>query len=178
MEIQKILEAVEEKNLSIKDIDIDKLVPNRIDGIIIAIVDDEMQLHLDKDVTGEGWRKWKNRQGGIFYKDLKNWFHKKEHGKYVLLSGDNDDIIIARLIDENETEVFNTLKLIGGKIKDKPYMVFKTIKKGENLNQTHRYIEEIEEDMTSEHNLILPNYIASEEAHTDSGLLNKTLFED
>jgi len=178
MDIEKILDAVEEKNLSIKDVKIDELVPNEVDGIIIGLVDNELQLHLDKDCTGAAYVKWKNGRGGIFYKDLKNWFHNKNHGQYVLLSGEDDKITIARLIEEEEVTVFDTLKLIDGKIKDKPYMRFRTIKLGEKLVKSDRYIEESKEEMISEHNLILPNHIASGEASTDSSGSNVSLFDD
>ena len=60
MDIEKILDAVEEKNLSIKDVKIEELVPNEIDGIIIGYIDNELQLHLANDITGERYRKWKN----------------------------------------------------------------------------------------------------------------------
>lgn len=178
MDIEKILEAVEEKNLSIKDVKIEDLIPNEYEGIIIGYIEEEIILFLAKDITGERFKKWKKTRGGVLHHDLKNWKANKSHGKYVLLSENKDIVTIARLIEDNEVKVFDTLKLIDGKIKDKPYMLFRTVKKGEKLTKSDRYIQESDEEMDSDHKIIIPNHISSdEEGSTESGR-NVSLFED
>lgn len=183
MDTEKINEASSEKNLSVKSVEMGELVPNEVDGVIVALVDienedrKEFQIHVEKDFTGEKWKKWRNNRGGIFYKDLKNWYYNKEHGKYVLI-GENGETTIARLIEDYEIEEFKTLKLIDGKIKDKPYMVYRFVREGEKLTKSDRYIEESAEDIAFEHNLIISNYIASDEANVNPGGINVSLFDD
>ena len=178
MDIAKILETVEEKNLSIKDVKIKDLIPNAIEDVIIAFINDEVQLHFGKDLSGERFKKWKNGRGGVFYQDVKNWKNKKNHGNYVILNGNGEDRTIARLIEEEEVETFDMLKLIDGKIKDKPYMKFRVIGEGEKLTKSDRYIEKSNEDMASEYKIILPNHIASnDEVNTDQEG-NVSLFND
>lgn len=172
MDTKKILETVEEKNLFIKDVNIEKLIPNVIDNIIIYISDDKCILNLDSGFTGEKLKKWKKGRGGVFTKDVNKYLKEELTTKYVILE-DAKYKIIARLINEDELEKFNHLHIIDGKIKDKAYMKVRTVYNGEKLQKSDRYIEQI--DMNSDPKIIIinPNISSdSEENHKSISLFN------
>lgn len=179
MDVKKLLEAVEEKNLSIKDLKILNLVPNVVDDVVIGIPNGHVEAYLPKDMSGDRYKKWLKGRGGIFYRDLTRANSNRAHGKYVLLEG-NGSRMISRLIDDDEIELFSVLKLIDGKIKDLPYMTIRTLEEDEKLTSTQRYIKENDEEYNSEIRITIPNNdISSEEpedSEPDHG--NVSLFED
>jgi len=144
METDKLYQIACEKNLHIKDLKITEIVPNVIDNVIINIVDNKCEIYLPP-MTGIDYKKWKNGRGGIFSRDLIKYLLDKPYGQYVLLK-ENKEKKIIRLIEDDEIEIFETLKLIDGKIKDKPFMNLRYITKGESLTKSNRYIEHIEEE--------------------------------
>jgi hypothetical protein len=173
MDISKLLEAVEEKNLSIKDLQITDIVPNVIDDVVVTIKEQRCEKYLPHNMPGEKFGFWKKGRGGIFYKDIVKSLAGKTAGKYVLLEGDGKKII-ARLIEEHEAEIFYLLELIDGKIKDKPYMILRTIAEGEGLTKTERYIDQVVEE---EPRIIITTNISSNHEDNDNprGI---PLFED
>ena len=171
MENQKILDTIEEKNLSIKDLKIEEIIPNSIDEVIIVIINDELQIHLPNNMIKEKYQHWMKGRGGVFVNDIKN---KERNFHYVLLNG-QEEKIIARLIEKEEIEKFNNLKLIDGKIKDKPYMKLRILHEGEKLTKTNRYIEK-NDKMVKEPKIIIPNHISSKEDSDNHG--NISLFKD
>jgi len=167
-----MLDDVEEKNLSIKDLEISNIIPNVINGVIIGTrtATSNAEIYLPKDMTGERYKKWVQGKGGIFFKDVKRFMNNQPCGKYVLLEGNNQRII-ARLIEDIEFDVFNTYKLIDGKIKDKPYMILRSLKEDDELTTT-RYIHEVEEPAI--HEIIIETQPESEE----NEIISISLFED
>lgn len=133
-------EEMDLSDVKIKDLDLECLIPNNIDNVIINIKDSTCELILPHNMNNFEFQKWKNTKGGIFYKDVKSFCSNKPYGKYVSIQ-ETDHIKIARLISNEESPLFNTLKLIDGKIKDSEYMLLKVIKIGESLRNTNRYIE-------------------------------------
>jgi len=174
VEIQKILDTVQERNLSIKDLKMNEIIPNVIDEVVITISEKRCELSLPLDMTGEKYRKWKKGRGGIFYKDVLKVVENKSCGNYVLLEG-NGDRFIARLIEDNEIEAFNVLKLIDGKIKDKAYMKLRNIKKEQSLNTSNRYIEQNDE-VIDPIIVIETNHIASNSEGSDNQGKQVSLF--
>ena len=133
----------QDKNYSIKDLKIEELIPNNIDGVIVSINEDgRRQTNLPFTMTGERYNKWKQDRGGVFHKDVFLWIQKKEHGKYIFMESGNEKLIV-RLINDNELENFESRKLIQGKIKDKPYMIFKNLSEIEYVKEENGYIDEI-----------------------------------
>lgn len=171
MNNQKILDAIEEKNLIIKDLNLKQIIPNLIEGVIVTLVDEKLQLHMPSDMLEEKYQIWKKGRGGVFVKDIKN---KEKNFHYVILSGEGIRII-ARLIEEDEIERFNDLKLIDGKINNKPYMKLKIVREGEKMIKTSRYIEK-NDKMVQEPKIIITNHIASNEDSDNHG--NISLFKD
>lgn len=174
MEIQKILDVVEEKNLIIKDLEIKNIIPNAIDNVIISYDGEKCITILPNSMAGTNYKNWKNSRGGIFFKDVRNYFNSKKCGKYVLLN-DNGVKIIARLIEEYELDIFNTLKLINGKIKDKAFMKLKTIK-DDILTSTQITKDDIE--VENEPKIIITNENNSSASEDGDEQGNVSLFED
>lgn len=170
--MNNINEIIEEKNLHIKDIDVLELIPNVIDDVIIGNNNDHIEVFIPRDMTGDHYKKWINGKGGIFYKDINKAKLNKQHGKYILLEDDNKKII-ARLIEDDELEFFNRIKLVDGKIKDKSYMIIRRMKIDENLTTTDRYIKENEEDIPSDVKIIIPQNLGA----SDDNQGNSPLFD-
>ncbi len=167
----EILEAVDEINFSIKDLDIKDIVPNSIDGVLIAFIGEKCQIVLPDNVTGLSFKNWKNGKGGVFFNDVRNYFKNKKSGKYLLL--ENKEKHIIRLIEDEELELFNTLNLVHGKLKDKPYMNLRSIRNGEKLTS----IKSVKEEIKKESKIIITDNtpLASKDSE-DQG--NVSLFED
>lgn len=161
MEIRKLLEAIEEKDMSVKDVDIKDIIPNVIGEVVINVNEkNEGVLFIPSGMSGEKMKHWMKNKGGVLYKDLKKSINNQPHGNYVILK-DSESKYIARLIDDNELEAFSHLKLVDGKIKDKPFMKLRTIS-GEKLTESNRYIEQIYDEEMSP-TIIITNHIPSEE---------------
>jgi len=138
-------QEVDDNNLSIKDLNINEIVPNVVENVIIHVFDNRCQLNLPSNMTGFDFKKWKNGRGGIFSKDLNDFLFGKNDNQYVLLKSEKERKII-RLINDNENKIFEQLNLIDGKIKDKNYMVIRTLYNEEPLTKNNRYIEQNTEE--------------------------------
>ena len=107
-------------------------------------------------------------------------YHKgREHGKYLLIEG-NGERKIVRLIDDEEILLFQTLRLINGIVKDKPYMLLKKIESGEKLTGNEGYIKknsEYESIKNEEVININPVAIVIEDDH-DYNTSSISLFDD
>ena len=134
-------EHIEEMNDTITDVKLEQLIPNVIDDFIVTIFEQHHTISLPDHITGTQFKSWHQGRGGVFSKDVLKYTFKKTHGKYVLIQG-KDVNCVARLISEEEQEQFAELKLIDGKIKDRPYMILKKMQNGEKLTSTQRYINE------------------------------------
>jgi hypothetical protein len=135
---------IEEVNTDeIQDVRIDRIFPNVIDDVLVTIVDGHHTLFLPINFNGIQFRNWKKGRGGMFSKDVLNYSLNKSCAKYILLHTANLTCI-ARLIDEDEEELFRSLKLIEGQIKDKFYMILKNIENKSKLTSTFININERE----------------------------------
>ena len=112
----------------------------------------------------------------ILYKDLKKSLTNEPHGNYVLLEGDGN-IMIARLIEDEELEMFELLKLIDGKIKDKAYMRLRYIESEKTL-KSNRYIDKTDELMDSDPNIVINQIDISSEPEDSDNQGSVSLFED
>ena len=165
--MMNISEIVEEKNLHIKDIDVFELIPNVIDNVIIGNNNGHIEVFIPNDMTGDHYKKWINGKGGIFYKDINKAKINKQHGKYILLE-ENNEKIIARLIEDDELEFFNRIKLVDGKIKDKLYMNIRRVGIDENLTTIIRYKNENEEDILSDNKIIISQNLGTSDDNQNS----------
>lgn len=132
---------IDEIKITVKNIDIKKLIPNVYDDVIIDIRNGKHVLDIPSEMGGISFNNWVKTRGGMFNKDVLKWKRNKPHAQYVLIEGAGL-VSIARLINEEELLLFETLKLVDGKLKDKPYMLFKTLTIGTKLTTTERYIKE------------------------------------
>ena len=122
---------MEAEILTIKDMDMDQLIPNNIDGIIIYMEEGRLILEIPSSMTGEGYLRWRRGRGGVFFKDLKS-----RKANYVLIEGEGEKLI-ARIIEEDEEIPWD------GVIKDKKIMILKKLQPGEALTG-QKLIEEPE----------------------------------
>ena len=97
-------QEVDDNNLSIKDLNINEIVPNVVENVIIHVFDNRCQLNLPSNMTGFDFKKWKNGRGGIFSKDLNDFLFGKNDNQYVLLKSEKERKII-RLINDNENKI-------------------------------------------------------------------------
>jgi hypothetical protein len=149
-------------NYTIKDLSIKEICPNSIDNVIISISDDS-QYHMDLPSTmvGDSFKRWLQGIGGIFKKDIFNFLKGKPHGKYILMEGP-DERSILRLIEDEEFPDFELKHLVHGKVKDKPYMILRTLGPDQSLTNNQRYIlenpiiEEPEEEVSDENDNMPP----------------------
>ena len=131
----------DEVKITIKDIEIGELIPNVYEDVIINIKNGTHVLDIPSEMGGIAFTNWTKTRGGMFNKDVLRWKRGKKHAKYVLIEGDGL-VSVVRLIDEEDKLLFETLKLIDGKLKDKPYMLLKTVAAGQRLTSTERYIKQ------------------------------------
>jgi hypothetical protein len=142
---QKILEKITQ----VKDIQIGSLIPNTIDGVTIEVQDGRRQIHLPTTMDGERFLTWKKKRGGIFYKDVSSWLLGKVHGRYLEASGENT-LLILRIIDEEDLQLFQLKRLVHGKIKDQNVMILKNLLENDSLEDESEYIKEISFEDTEE----------------------------
>jgi hypothetical protein len=142
---QQILEKITQ----VKDIHIKDLVPNTIDGVVIQVIDNRRQISLPLTMNGEKFVTWKKKRGGIFYKDLFNWIKGEPYGKYIKASGE-DVLLILRIIDDEDLELFQLKKLVHGKIKDQNVMILRNLSENDILEEEPEYIKESGLDNTKE----------------------------
>ena len=118
----------------------EEMLPNNIDGIHINVEDGKRVINMPIMMTGEQFGRWNKGRGGVFSKDVFKWNKGDEHGNYVMLEGDGKKLIL-RLIEDENLEDFQMLKLVQGKLVDKFYMKLQDLSEPEEKNG---YIEENE----------------------------------
>jgi len=138
---EKVLAIVNEKKTSVTDLNLNQIVPNNIDNVILTISNNKCEMILPKSMSGNDFKRWKNNRGGIFSRDLINFTLNKPYGKYLLIEGNKEKAII-RLIEDDELDRFETLKLVDGVIKDKSYMILRHMNNQDSLIKTDIYIEQ------------------------------------
>jgi hypothetical protein len=137
-------------NYTLRTLEINEICPNFIDGVVISIEEGKRRLDLPPSMSSDIFKKWLDGKGGIFSQDISNFLKKRPSGTYILMEGEGERTIL-RLIDEEEFIAFETRNLINGKVKDKPYMTLKTLKKEESLTTSSRYVDvEISEGVDPE----------------------------
>jgi hypothetical protein len=139
--IKSVENTDEEVNYKLKDLKMSQLIPNIIDNYLVTILDGHHTIIMPSNITGMQFKAWSQGKGGIFSKDVLKHALNKKTPKYILFKTNELNCII-RIIEEDEQEYFESLKLIDGKIKDKPYMILKNLRSGEKLSNTNRYIDE------------------------------------
>ncbi|MCK9446485.1 hypothetical protein M0Q50_06400 [bacterium] len=152
---------------NITDINIKELIPNVIDNVIVTIRDNHHAIFIPTNMPGMELRAWYKGPGGIFSKDIKNYTLGNSTGQYIIIKN-NELNCIARLINEDEEELFNTLNLNHGKIKDKSYMILKCINENEKINSLQEYLININMNIEEE-SLIIESEVLPE----DDGLKEK-----
>jgi len=149
VKIKEKLSESEDKNLFIKDLSITDLVPQSFKYGVINIIDGKHVLFLDENVTGDKYKSFNKSNGGRFNNDVVKFTNNNNPGKYLLIEGNNERKIV-RLIEDEDLLLYQTLKLIDGIIKDKPYMILKNLNEGEKLTSSERYIKEINSEIADE----------------------------
>lgn len=145
MKIKEIpLTAFTEKGHSVEDLHIIDLIPNIMGNVTITERNGEHYLFIPPDMDSMKWKKWLQTSAGIFSKDFLAWLREKADPKYVMIKSATYKTAI-RLIDEEELETFESLKLINGKIHDRYYMHLKTVGINQNIHGHERYIKEKKE---------------------------------
>ena len=173
---KKILTPLEDFHETVKDISIDKLIPNVIDNFIITIFEDHHTIVLPLNITGSQFKTWNRGRGGVFSKDVLKYSLKKPHGKYILIKSKSLNCI-ARVISEEEEFQFKTMKLIDGQIKDRTYMIVKKIENEEKLTNTQRYINE--NDIEHEDNIYVSTLpVTSQDDDVDHHVGSISLFTE
>ena len=152
----KLTEKEKLDNLDIKDLDIENIIPQSFNGTIVAIVDDKHTIQLPLGMDGPKFKTFRKSNGGVFNRDVLAWKRGKEHGKYVFIEGHGERKIV-RLIEDDEMLLFQTLKLIKGIVKDKPYMLLRNLQPGDKLTSDGGYIEK----ENSEHEIEVPEMIVT-----------------
>ena len=145
MKKEKIPVTAIDLNLSVKDINIKEIIPNCIENVILSVEENKCMMDLPNNMSGNEFKRWKTGKGGIFATDVLNHANNKPTGKYLILEENNQKKIV-RLIEDEELDKFDNLKLISGKIKDKSYMFLKQVNDGESIIKTNRYIEQSTEE--------------------------------
>jgi hypothetical protein len=144
------IEIDEDINFNIKDLKMEQIIPNVIDDYLITIYDDHHTIIMPPNITGIQFKIWSQGRGGVFSKDVLHHTLNKNNSKYILIKS-KDLHCIARIISEDEKSLFESLKLIDGKLKDTSYMILRNLKNGDKLTNVNKYIEEKdivnEEDM-------------------------------
>ena len=138
-----------ENHIKVKDLSINQIIPNTIFDVTINIDNDHHTIYLPVNFNGDRFRTFKKSRGGMFSKDVLNFSRGFKHGKYLLILTDIEKMIV-RLIEDEEILMFQSLRLIDGIIKDKSYMLLKTLQRGDKLTSTKKYIEKINSDNNEE----------------------------
>ncbi len=145
---ENLIEKKNLKNLNIRDLSIEEILPQAFDGTVVNMIAGRHVLFLESEVTGDKFKSFRKSKGGIFNKDILDYSRGKESGNYVLIEG-GDERKIIRLIKNDELHIFKLYKLVNGKIKDTPYMTLRNLSSSEKLAGAGRYIKENREHETS-----------------------------
>jgi hypothetical protein len=168
----------ENHNLKVKDLSINQLIPNTIYDVAINIEKGHHTIYFPVNFNGDRFKTFRKSRGGMFSKDVLNFSRGFKHGKYLLILNDTEKIIV-RLIEDEEMSMFQSLKLVDGIIKDKSYMLLKTLQRGDKLTDTKKYIDKINSDDVEEvevMNVNLPVQSTVEDDH-DYTIRSISLFD-
>jgi len=133
----------------VKDLNIKDLLPIDIDGVTIEVRDNKRQIYLPAIMNGERFVTWKKKRGGIFYKDVFLYLNGHPTGKYVEASGENI-LLVLRIIEDDELELFQLKRLVHGKVKDQHVMVLKNLLETGKQEEDYEYNKEINLDEAEE----------------------------
>lgn len=133
-------------NYNVKDLSIEELIPNTFDNCIVTVFEGHHTLDMPPTMNGLVFSNWMKTKAGIFSKDVHRFMHNKPSGKYVLYEGYGKKFA-ARLINEDELLLFESLKLVDGHLKDVPYMILKDLKDDESFTNVKRYIQVSPDDI-------------------------------
>lgn len=137
----KLIQGItEDDEYTIKDLNIKQIIPNIVDNYLITILEDHHTIVMPSNVTGMQFKEWSRGRGGVFSRDVLYYSLKRKTGKYILIKG-KDIYCIARIISDEEQEMFNDLKIIDGQLKDIIYMLLRNLKIDDSLTNTNKYIE-------------------------------------
>lgn len=140
--IKQKLNESEDKSLSVRDLVISDIVPQSCKYGVIQILDGRHVLFLNETVNKDKYKSFNKSAMGRFNSDVVKFTNKKNPGKYLLIEGKGERKIV-RLIEDEDLLLYQTLKLIDGIIKDKPYMILRNLEEGEKLTSSKRYVKEI-----------------------------------
>jgi hypothetical protein len=173
-----IVKQNDPENLEVKDLQIKDIIPQSYNGTIITISEGYHTLLLPYGMEKGKFRTFRKSAGGIFSKDVLNYSRNKDHGKYVLLEGKGERKIV-RLIEDEELSIFDSLRLVKGILKDKPYMVLRNLGQDEKLTSTNRYINENSESEEVEETIaIVPHSIENVDDDYDTHTSSISLFDE
>ena len=161
----------EEEELVIKDLGITDLIPQAFKEITITLEGGSHCVNMADGMNQDKYKTFRKSKGGIFSRDALAYTRGKEYGKYLLIEG-NGDRKVVRIIEDEELLLFQTLKLINGIIKDKPYMLLKNLEEGQELTGTTEYIKKNseQEDLIEEEIMVYtPTSIELEDDHESVG---------
>lgn len=164
--------------INVKDLKMGELYPQSYNGTVITIMDGYHTLCLPDGMEKGKFKTFRKSAGGIFSKDLLNFSRNKEHGKYVLIEKKGERKIV-RLIEDEELTTFKHLKLVKGILKDKPYMVLRTLSENDKLTSAERYIKENSEELaTDEVMAVNPQVTASDDDDHETNGTSVSLFDE
>ena len=163
------MENLESDNFNVRDLSIEELIPNTFENCVVTIFEDHHTLDMPQSMTGMVFSNWMKTKAGIFSKDVHRFTNKKPHGKYVLYEGYGKKFV-ARLINEDELLLFESLKLVDGRLKDVPYMILKELGEEEVFTNVKRYIEVISEDIQDDAIIVQNHGSDDEETNTYSSV--------
>jgi len=140
MSTQELAQMEEMENNTIKDISIEEIIPNSIDGVVVNVIEGHHTIFLPMNMSGIHFKAWNRGKGGVFSRDVLDYSLNRKPAKYVLITGKLS--CIARLIAEEEELSFKTLKLVDGKIKDSSFMILRNLNEGEKLTSVQTYTDD------------------------------------
>lgn len=156
----------EDSNLSVKDLSMEQIIPQSFKQGVINLIDGKHTLFLAENIDGDKFKTFRKSKAGRFNEDVLNFSRDKDHGKYLLIEN-KEKREIVRLIEDDEILLYQTLKLINGIIKDKPYMSIRELGPSDKLTNSKRYIKEKNDEIpiTSESEFIPPPSPTLEDDH-------------
>lgn len=166
------------RNLIIKDLKMEEMLPQYVNGV--AIVIDGQGYHnmvLPVGMDKAKFKTFRKSPGGIFAKDSLRYSKKKEYGKYLLIEGNGERKLI-RLIEDGELTVFKSLRLIHGMIKDRPFMLLKNLGDNEKITGTYEYINENSDHEEVEDEIIIETPNNGLEDDYETNTYSVSLFDD
>jgi hypothetical protein len=164
--------------INVKDLKLSEIIPQSYNGTIITIMDGYHTLYLPDGMEKGKFKTFRKSVGGIFSEDVLNYSRGKEHGNYVLIEKKGERKIV-RLIEDEELTTFKHLRLIKGILKDKPYMVLRSLGENDKLTSNERYIKENSENLETEEVMVVnPQVIATDDDDHETNGTSVSLFDE